>query len=88
MLRILTTLALFLLIFVTPWWLVMALGVIATFFFESYFELFAIGIIIDSLYNAPTVWLHHFEYIAAALALIILALAEFLKRRLKFYRSA
>lgn len=61
------------------------LGIVAAFVFRSYYELLVIGIVIDSLYNAPVAGLFKVELVVSFLSLFILIIAEHLKPRLTFY---
>ncbi len=39
-------------LFFAPWWVTLTLGVIATFYFSSYYELIVLGALFDILYGA------------------------------------
>lgn len=72
--------------FLLPWWLMLVALALCIFFFREYYEGFALGIIIDSLYNAPVPLLYHFQFFLTLLVVILFVIAEYAKRRLTFYR--
>jgi hypothetical protein len=87
MYRVITDIALFISLFIFPWWFVVVLAVIALFFFNSYYEVIFLGVIIDSLYNAPIARFHGFEFVVTIAMVLLYILAEVLKRRLRFYNA-
>ncbi len=38
-------------LFFAPWWVTLALGIIATFYFSSYYEFMVVGALFDILYG-------------------------------------
>jgi hypothetical protein len=82
--RVITGIILVLLTFIAPWWLVMILAAGACFYFFHYFEIVGLGLIIDSLYNAPIRDLGHIQVFCALLGLVVLIAAEEVRERTRF----
>jgi hypothetical protein len=83
--RILIDILLVLSAFIFPWWLALLGAALAVFYFSGYYEILILGIIMDSLYNAPIARFHHVEFVVTLLALFLFVIAEVLKRRLRLY---
>lgn len=82
--RIIVDIIIIILAFVAPWWLAMILAAAACFYFSRYFEIVFVGFIIDSLYNAPVRAMAFFQFFTALLGLVILVIAEEVRRRTRF----
>ena len=82
--RMITDSVLVIAVFAFPWWLSMCAAAAALFFFDSFYEIIFLGIIIDSLYNAPIAPFHHFQFVVTLLCIFIFVGIEALKRRLRF----
>lgn len=83
--RLIIDVFLFLGIFIFPWWFVFICAGCALFYFSSFYEILFLGIIVDSLYNAPIVAFLHVEFVVTILAIILFIFSEVLKRRLRIY---
>lgn len=53
LLRIVATLVLIAFVFFAPWWVTMAFAIALAFVIDSYYELVAIGALMDILYGIP-----------------------------------
>lgn len=53
LLRIVATITLIAFVFFAPWWVTMALAIALAFVIDSYYELLAIGALMDILYGIP-----------------------------------
>lgn len=53
LLRIVATITLIIFVFFAPWWVTMALAIALAFVIDSYYELLAIGALMDILYGIP-----------------------------------
>jgi hypothetical protein len=82
--RIFADIVLFLSIFFVPWWLVVAFAVVGLFTFSSFYEILFLGIVLDSLYNAPIAPFRHFQFVVTLLCVFLFVVIEALKRRLRF----
>lgn len=83
MTRVIITIFIFISIFIFPWWLAFLFGIVALIFFENYYEFFVLGLITDSLYNAPMPRYQGFEFVITIATLFLFVVAETLKRRLR-----
>ena len=83
--RILTDIVLILSVYIFPWWFVLIMAVIALAVFDTFYEILFLGIILDSLYNAPIARYHHVEFVVTLITVFLFIGAEILKRRLRFY---
>jgi hypothetical protein len=66
-----------------PWWASFAAALIALWFFSSYVEIIFLGLILDSLYNAPIASVREFQFIITIAAIVIYLLAGYIKGRLR-----
>lgn len=83
--RALFDVLLLLVAFLAPWWVAMTAALAAAFAFPAYYELVVLGLILDSLYNAPVARFHSFQFVLAASALVALVAVEAIKRRTRFF---
>jgi hypothetical protein len=83
--RILADIVLLVSVFIFPWWFVLMLGTVMLFIFPDFYEILFLGIVLDSLYNAPIARYHHVEFVVTLITVFLFILAEVLKRRLRFY---
>jgi hypothetical protein len=81
--RLLVDIFLIFLITYTPWWCVVITAFIAAIYFLSFYELLLVGIVLDSLYNAPTVSFLNFEFVITVATIFLFIFAEILKKRLR-----
>ncbi|MES2436828.1 MAG: hypothetical protein V4519_02355 [Patescibacteria group bacterium] len=72
-------------IFFLPWWIPFLAACIAVFFLDSFYEIVVLGVIIDSLYNAPIVRFHNIQFVITFLALFVTLIGSFIKNKLRFY---
>ncbi|TSC67618.1 MAG: hypothetical protein CEO19_141 [Parcubacteria group bacterium Gr01-1014_73] len=70
---------------ILPWWLFLLIGLLMTFVYRNFYELFFIAIFLDLLYGAPSGKFFGFRFALTLLAIIILATAAISKQRLKNY---
>ncbi|MCK9344561.1 MAG: hypothetical protein M0P64_00360 [Candidatus Pacebacteria bacterium] len=52
--RIIFTLVLLGVVFYMPWWAMVVVGLVGAFCFAPYYEVIALGALVDILYGAPT----------------------------------
>jgi hypothetical protein len=83
--RIFVDILLILSLFIFPWWLVLILATIALFIFPAFYEILFLGVLMDSLYNAPIARFHQVEFVVTLVTAFLFVIAEILKRRLRFY---
>ncbi len=83
--RILVDIVLLLGIFWLPWWIVFLAGIVCLFIFKSFYEVIILGLLIDSLYNAPVAQFYHFHFVITIVALIFFIISVIVKNKLRFY---
>jgi hypothetical protein len=83
--RAIIDIALFVGIFILPWWAIFPVAIICLFLFNDFYEIFAIGFIFDNLYGVTTLFWFPFTFVYISLSAILFLTVNFLKRRLKFY---
>ncbi len=71
--------------FMMPWWITALAACIALFYFESFYEIVVLGLIIDSLYNAAVPRVHHIQFVMTLGAIGIFFISVYIKERLRFY---
>lgn len=69
--RIIFNIILFLAVFYTPWWIVVALAFIGVFMWPLYLEILFFGILLDILYGASTSPLGGLYGILGAVAILV-----------------
>ncbi len=57
------------------------------YYFESFYEIMFVGLIIDILYGSPLMHLGGFSSIMMFIAVILFISSIFIKKRLKFYSN-
>ncbi len=72
--------------FFFPWWIPMLAGLIAVFYFNSYYEIVVLGVIIDSLYNASVPRFYNIQFVLTLTSILVVFCVGALKERLRFYR--
>jgi hypothetical protein len=83
--RILIDILLLISVFIFPWWIVLLAAVFCVFAFKSFYEIVILGLVIDSLYNAPVARWHGVEVITTLIALALLAIISFTKTKLRYF---
>lgn len=85
--RIIIDFALFVAVFIAGPILPMVAGLFLLYYFESFYEIIFIGLIIDVLYGLPIHSLNNFTHPMAFIALILFTSSILIKRWLKFYSN-
>ena len=85
LLRILASLVLLFSILYLPFWVSVILALAGMVYFPLYWEAAALFLLSDALYGVPQARFFGFVFVAFFLSLVILAAAEILKKKLKFY---
>ena len=86
LIRILASLALLFSILYLPFWVSVILALAGMIYFSVYWEAAALFLILDALTGVPEARFFGFTFVAFALSLVLLAAAEIIKRKLKFYK--
>jgi hypothetical protein len=81
--RIICDIAIFTAIFLGPWWLATAMGLLFTLLFKNYWELFIAGIFMDALYYIPSnkLWGNFGVFVLSSL--IIIMAVEKIKKQIR-----
>lgn len=66
-----------------PWWLSLAVAVGASFWFFRYYELIAVGLLIDLLYGQGATYF--FPFIVTTGTIVLYITIAFLKTKLRWY---
>ena len=85
--RIFLNIGLFLIVLVCPWWVSIIAALVLLYYFKTFTEIVIFGLIIDILYGHFSPGFQLFDYRATLVAMILLLISIFLKKRLKFYRK-
>lgn len=83
--RILIDAVLFLAILFLPPIFSMVIALFLLYYFESFYEIIFVGLVIDSLYGRPVADLYDFSYSMTFISSALFISSIFIKRRLKFY---
>lgn len=83
LLRTAATLTLILFVFFAPWWVTMALAIALTFVIDSYYELLAIGALMDLLYGVPGEFTTGYGVIGFIASGAVLLAVEKIKKELR-----
>lgn len=75
------------LLFIFPWWVGFGVAIIALLYFHNYYEIVGLGIVIDSLYNAPVERFYHFQFVITTVAIVLMIVVAYIKPRLRFYSA-
>lgn len=70
---------------ILPWWLFLLIGLLMTFVYRNFYELFFMALFLDLLYGAASGKFFGFRFALTLLAVIILATVAISKQRLKNY---
>ncbi len=84
-LRIASTVLLLFSVIFAPFWVSVVLSLAAIAYFRFYGESAVLFFLSDLLYGTAEARFYSITYLSVAVALIIIFLAEFLKKKLKFY---
>jgi hypothetical protein len=84
MIRIISNLILFLSAIIMPWWVTLPMAIFFALRFKSYYELIALGLILDALYGAPMPVFYGHILVFSLTCALIFVLLEFLKPQLRF----
>jgi hypothetical protein len=85
--RIIIDIIIFIAALTLPWWTSILLALFFLFYFSSFYEILAVGFILDCLYAQPQSWLFHFNFALTLLCIIVFLISIPLKRSLSFYKS-
>jgi hypothetical protein len=83
--RITCDIALFISIFLLPWWLSISFATVLLFYFDSYIEAVIAALLLDLLYGAPLPVLFGFRFVFTISVGILFLAMEPLKKRLRMY---
>ncbi len=81
--RIAVNLILIIALFFAPWWVTLALGAIATFYFASYYELIVFGALFDILYGVTGGTIFGYNALGFAVTVVAFLLIERIKKELR-----
>jgi len=83
--RILADIAVFLAIFIFPYWLLILLATAFLLLFRSYYEYVVVFLIADIVYGTGLHRYHGFAFVMSAAAIVVFAALELLKKRIIAY---
>lgn len=83
--RIIIDLVLLLSVFFFPPIFPMLVALFFLYYFESFYEIIFLGLVIDSLYGRPVTSLYNFSYSMTFISSAFFISSIFIKKRLKFY---
>lgn len=66
-----------------PWWMVLPATILCLFAFKNFYEIFAVGFILDNLYGVTAPWLP-VPFLYLFISAVLFVVVSLLKRRLKF----
>ena len=69
-----------------PWWLILILGLILSFYFNNFYEYILTGLIIDSLYGQILIF-EKFSFIFTLITLVLTILIIKFKKQIFFTRN-
>ena len=85
LIRILATLVLLFSVLFLPFWVAVILALAGMVYFSVYWEAALLFLVSDALYGVPEARFFGFVFVSFVLALSLLAAAEIIKKKLKFY---
>ena len=85
--RITIDIILFLSLFIMPWWVSYAIAIVGIFFFADFYEIIALGFIIDIVYGTPNTLFFGIQFANTLSAVLLFAAVTFIKNRMRFYQS-
>lgn len=85
--RIIIDIILIIAAFTLPWWIAIGIGAVLLFVFRVYGELVVLGLIVDTLYNAPVDRFYHIQFLITICAIVAVILSIQIKARLRFYNN-
>ncbi len=83
--RVLVDIFLILSLFLFPWWITLAAGLIMLFIFDDFYEILFLGLGIDSLYNATIPIYYSFQFVSTIIAIVLFVGVTMLKNMLRLY---
>ncbi len=81
--RISANLGLIIALFFAPWWVTLTLGIIATFYFSSYYEFMVFGALFDILYGVIADATFGYNVFGFLLTTVVFLLIERIKKELR-----
>ncbi len=81
--RILGNLLLIIALFFAPWWFTLTLGIIATFYFSSYYEIIVLGTLFDILYGVTVSATFGYNVLGFLVTTIVFLLIERIKKEIR-----
>ncbi len=85
--RVIFDLAIFILLFIAPWWISLVLLFIGIFIFSDYYEFIVGLLIIYSVYSIPGNEIFHSPIFFSAVTIVIYALIQLLKNNIILYKK-
>lgn len=85
MLRVFSSLILFILFFVLPWWLTFIFAICLVLFFNFYAEAIILGFLFELIYGGKGVNFFGFTHFFLVFFLLLFLISFWLKKVLKFY---
>jgi hypothetical protein len=83
--RIISTIVIFVCIFVLPWWLSLTLISLAIFAFRNFYESFVLGLFMDSFFGIAEVSFFGYNVLFTIIILGVFFASIILRGRLRFY---
>ncbi len=82
MIRIFFVILFFISVFVTPWWVIVPLGIVLLAYFEAYLSVLLGGLIVDTLFGVPLSGVFGITYFYTAVFVILIFSTLLLRLRL------
>ncbi len=80
--RLAFTGALFVSVFLLPWWVTLCIALIALFYIPSFYELILVGLYFDMIYATPQIGLFSYTYIGIMVSAVLVLFAHVMRFRL------
>lgn len=81
--RILADILLIGIVLFAPWWVSLGVAAAFLFIFRDFYELIAVGLLIDLLYAAPAPRFFGFQFVFSFAALLLFVVLRQIKRRVR-----
>lgn len=84
--RILLDIVIVLSVFYLPWWISAILVAIGAFFFDKFYEIFFIGLLLDILYGVKTEKFYGVWFIFTVVFTLIYIIIKYFKKNIRSYK--
>jgi hypothetical protein len=82
--RIIFDVCLICIAFLAPWWGAAIMALIGLIIFDTFPEILILGIVLDSLYNAPISRFHSFQFVLTLTACFLFIAVKYAKSIIRF----